>query len=116
MSGAGIGGSSRERQTSQNAISFSTKVRTEEGKGGSSSYGKKEATEKPTLRRKIPNGEKRCNLKFVSGLAGVAQRVERHPTHQEVTVGFLVRGHAQVAGWIPSRGCAGGSYSMFLSH
>lgn len=58
MSGAGTGESSRERQTNQNAISFSTKVRTEEGRGGSSSCEKKEATEKPALRRKIPNGEK----------------------------------------------------------
>ena len=35
---------------------------------------------------------------------------------QEVIVQFSVKAHAQVVGLIPSRGRAGGSQSMILSH
>lgn len=60
MSGVGTGRSSRERQADQDAISFSTNMRENRKRReeGWSTGERKDATEKPALRRKNPNGEK----------------------------------------------------------
>ena len=49
-------------------------------------------------------------------LAGVAQWIECWPALKGPLVQFPVRAHAWVAGWVPSRGCAGSNHTfMFLS-
>lgn len=53
-------------------------------------------------------------LKRLKTAGPVCSMIERRPMNQEVTSSILVRAHAWVVRSVPSRGCVGGSLSMFL--
>ena len=55
-------------------------------------------------------------LKISPALTGLAQWIERRPADSKVPGSIPVKGMYLGFGHIPSRGCAGGSWSMFLSH
>ena len=50
----------------------------------------------------------------ILALAGVAQWIECCLRTQSLLVGFPVRAHAWVVGWVPGWGCVRGNQSMYL--